>query len=183
MEIYHGTEQWNNVPSAVIIGKFDGVHIGHRALVKKLMSVKGMLKSVVLTFDRSESIKEVVNDKPLCSEERKQEIFQSLGLESMVIYPLTKENAMMSPEEFVRKVLVEGLNCKVIVCGRDFRFGKDREGDISKLAMLSFKYDFRLYVIEKEQYENEAVSSTRIRETLNINKEAAMYMLSGESPK
>ncbi len=177
MEVIRDFSKLNNVPTAVIIGKFDGVHMGHRSLVRKLISVKGDNKTVVLTFDLQESVDKVVSPEPLCSEVEKEKAFETLGIDYYVLYKLDERSSKLSPEEFIGKVLIDGLNCKVIVCGNDFRFGINRTGDTKLLSELSEKYGYSLYVIEKEKYKGEEVSSTRIRKLISTDKSAAMKML------
>lgn len=177
MEIVRDLSQLTKVPTAVIIGKFDGVHVGHRSLVKKLLSVKGDNKSVVLTFDLQRSVDKVVSPEPLCSEYEKEKLFEELGIDYYVLYTLDESSAKLSPESFISEVLIQELNCKVIVCGKDFRFGINRSGDTGLLQELSSKYGYELHVIDKVQYMGEDISSTRIRNTISEDRDAAMEML------
>ncbi len=150
--------------SAVTIGKFDGVHIGHMKLLNTLMKEKKDLESVVIVtgFDFNDE----GNTDQIMSKTERIKIFKNIGIDKTVLFPLTKENAEIPAETFVKNILVEKLNCKLLVVGDNFRFGRDRMGDIPFLSEMSRKYDFKLMVIEREKYENEPVSSTRIRSEL-----------------
>lgn len=150
--------------SAVTIGKFDGVHIGHMKLLKTLITEKKDLESVVIVtgFDfNNES-----NTEQIMPQNERIGIFKNIGIDKVVLFPLTRQNAEIPAETFVKNILVGKLNCKLLVVGDNFRFGRNREGDIRFLFDLSYKYGFKLMVVEREKYENEPVSSTRIRSEL-----------------
>lgn len=179
MLIIRDLSKMNNEPTIVTIGKFDGVHQGHRKLVDKLKKSGEGLKKVIFTFEFNSSVSNVVNDNPIFSEARKEEVFEELGIDYYVLYSLDKEKASMSPEDFIKLILIDRLNCKAIVCGEDFHFGKDRAGDVDFLKQMSKKYGFKLYVIKKAKYKGEDISSTRIRNTLKTDENQALEMIYG----
>lgn len=154
--------QWNK--TSVTIGKFDGVHIGHRRLLKAVLEGKNRgCTPVVFTFDRFPG---KASGKLLYSEEEKQKKMRELGMEYYVLFPFSKENASMEPEQFVKDILVDRLHMKELYIGEDFRFGKDRKGNIELLQKLSGLYGFSCHVFKKETFKDEPVSSSRIREEL-----------------
>jgi len=165
MEIIKDINQINWTRTAITIGKFDGVHIGHQKLLKKVLNAqKEDCISVVFTFDRipgNQSLPAL--QTVLTLEEEKQQFMREFGIDSYVMFPFTKENAAMEPEVFVSEILVKTMKVAKLYVGSDFRFGKNRTGDVSLLAKLAEKYVFTFEAIEKETYLNEVVSSSRIR--------------------
>lgn len=151
--------------TAVSLGKFDGVHRGHRLLIDRILKEKKKgYTSVVFTF--SMHPRSLFSDKELeliDTEEEKISKLKDLGVDVLVSFPFTKETANTEPEEFVRKILVEQLDAKVIVVGSDYRFGKKRKGDVEILKKLSEIYGYELVVYDKLQIEDHIVSSTLIR--------------------
>ncbi len=157
--------------SAVILGKFDGVHKGHKSLAKKLFEVKGDLKSVafIVVIDESSPFY-TKNVNYLTETDEKIRIFEELGIDICVIFKLTKENASLSPERFIRDILVEKLHVKIIVTGPDFSFGYKGQGDVSVLKEYGEKLGFTVFTVQKLKYMGEAISSTRIRDAIKENK-------------
>ena len=188
MEIINDINQIQWGPTAITIGKFDGVHIGHQKLLKKVRAAKeDGCTAVVFTFDRVPGNLTLTSAQSfLTSEEEKQQFMQKFGMDFYVSFPFTKEAASMEPEEFVAEVLVKTMQVKKLYVGKDFRFGKDRKGDVVLLAELSKRYGFTFEAMEKETYCDEEVSSSRIRDCVLTGKteeaEAMMhrpYVLSG----
>ncbi len=163
--------------TVVTIGKFDGFHLGHKKLIDTLNREKEDLKSVVFTFRTDSEEKHVKNLNPLLNEVEKEKLFSKNAVDYYVLYDLTEERAAMEPEEFVGDVLVKRLNAKKIVCGDDFRFGRDRKGDVILLSELESKYGFMVIIVKREEFRGIPISSTRIREALKSDKELASKML------
>lgn len=165
MEYIRGTKEFTSPPSVVVLGNFDGIHIGHRELIYKAMelSKKLSLKSLVFTFEPHPSFV-LANKEPVdliylsCEKER---LLNEVDI--FVEYPYDLETAKMTPEDFLGKVVCEQLNAKVIIVGKDYRFGNKRKGDIKLLESLSSKYGYELIAAEKITYKNNVVSSTWIR--------------------
>ncbi len=177
MRIIRDIEQFKSRGTALTIGKFDGVHIGHRKLLETLMDEKGNLESCVFTFDVNKDCSVLDHDHRICSEKEKEGILSELGIETLVLFPFDDTAASMLPDDFVRDILVKKLNIKLLVVGDDFHFGKDRLGDTDLLMKLSKELDFRLIVVDREEFEGFPVSSSRIREELqkkNYTKAGAM---------
>lgn len=154
--------------SAVSLGKFDGVHLGHRLLLNYILSLKeDGLHPTVFTFAMHPS--NLLSDRELdiiYTEEEKKSILKEIGMETLISYPFTKQTAEMEPEEFVEKVLVKKLDAKVIAIGSDFRFGYKRSGNAELLKKLSLNYNFEVEIFDKIRVDNEMISSTRIRTEL-----------------
>lgn len=180
MEIVKDINQIQWKPTAITIGKFDGVHVGHQKLLKKvLMAKEDGCSTVVFTFDRVPgNPTEGFLSSFLTPESEKQQIMRELGMDFYVSFPFTKETASMEPEEFVSEVLVKIMHVKKLYVGADFRFGKNRKGDVSLLRELAQKFGFTFEAIEKETYLNEVISASRVRDcVLNGKAEDVTAML------
>lgn len=167
-------------PSAVAIGKFDGIHLGHRELLKEIIEKKqeGM-KAVVFTFNPSPNILfSKVKEKELTSYEEKRQIFENLGIDILVEFPLTYVTAATSKEVFVEDILIRKLNAKYIVAGTDLSFGKNGEGNSSFLVEESKKLGFEVEIIDKISYKGEIISSTLVRQAISEgNVKKARFLL------
>ena len=166
MEIIAGTLDFElNKATAVAIGKFDGLHLGHRELIEQVLQKKAEgLTSCVLTFDPSPAVFFGFSDgKELNTAQEKRDILERLGVEVLMEFPMTAETAAMPPEVFVEEILVNKLHTKWIVAGTDVSFGDKGAGDAALLERLSEKFGYRLTTIDKVKYEGEEISSTRIR--------------------
>ncbi len=151
--------------SAVSLGKFDGLHIGHRKLFDytKEMKKEG-LNAVVFSFLRPPI--HLLKDKEInliYMEDEKRKILEHMDMDVLVSYPFDKMSLSMEPEDFIHNILVGKLDAKVIAVGTDFRFGHNRKGNVDFLAKMAEKYGYRLQVFEKVAYKGDIVSSTRIR--------------------
>ncbi len=169
MEIIAGTLDFElNKATAVAIGKFDGLHLGHRELIEQVLQKKAEgLTSCVLTFDPSPAVFFGFSDgKELNTAQEKRDILERLGVEVLMEFPMTAETAAMPPEVFVEEILVNKLHTKWIVAGTDVSFGDKGAGDAALLERLSEKFGYRLTTIDKVKYEGEEISSTRIRKHL-----------------
>ena len=155
-------------PSAVAIGKFDGIHLGHRQLLGEIISKKQAgMKAVVFTFNPSPSVLfSKIKEKELTSAKEKRQLFENLGVDILVEFPLTYETAATSKETFVESILVNSLNVKIIAAGTDLSFGKNGEGNSAFLMEESKKYDFEVKIIDKISYKGEVISSTSVRKAI-----------------
>ncbi len=156
--------------SIVTIGTFDGVHIGHQKIIKRLIKVgkEKELKSVVLTFfPHPRMVLQKNSDlKLLNTIEEREAILESLGLDQMVTKTFTKEFANMSAQDFVKTILVNALNAKYIIIGYDHQFGKDRSANIDDLKTFGLEFGFEVEEISAQDVEDVSVSSTKIRTAL-----------------
>ena len=151
--------------TAVALGKFEGIHRGHQLLMDevKKQELYG-LQSVVFTFDRPTRLT-LTGDtkyKQIYTKEERKTILETRGLNILIEHPFTKEFAALTPERFIREVLVEKVGAKVIVVGTDFHFGKNRSGSILDLENLEEECGYHLIVVEKLQLDGKDISSTRI---------------------
>lgn len=167
--------------SYVALGSFDGLHSGHLSLVNKIIELANENKgrSIVYTFKNHPRtlIKGATPPKLLMDNESKEEILEALGVDLIYFEEFNEEYMKLTPEGFI-KYLCEKFKVKGIVVGFNYRFGYKNIGNIEMLKELSTKYGYELYVMEPCNYENEVISSTRIRdELLNGNLDKAMKML------
>ncbi len=166
--------------TAVTLGKFDGLHRGHKKLLNQVIRKKeeGYL-SAIFTFDMPpKNVLKGTNGRSILTNEERTELLKRYRIDILFECPFTKEIAGMDPEEFVVNILLKQMNAGYIVVGDDFRFGHERAGDIYLLDRLSRKYHFKLLVLAKEQYEGRDISSTYVREVLKEgNMELAGLLL------
>lgn len=170
MEIISGTLDFElNRETAVAIGKFDGLHVGHRKLIAKLLEKREEgLMPCVLTFDPSPAVFFGFSDgKELNTMQEKHNILSDMGVDVLMEFPMTPETAAMPPETFVEEILIKKLHTKWIVAGTDVSFGDKGAGDAALLERLARKYGYQLTTIEKVMYDGEEISSTRIRKHLS----------------
>jgi len=141
-------------PRNVAIGTFDGVHLGHRAVIEGA--------DTVLTFDPHplEVLHPAATPKLIMPFGVKRDVIEGLGVEELVVIPFDKEFAQRSAEDFIEHVLLEKLDAKQVSVGENFRFGAKAKGDP---AMLEARSEFRTRVVPLVEVDGETVSSTRIR--------------------
>ncbi len=147
--------------SAVALGKFEGLHKGHMILIDKIISLadENNLNSVLFSIDMN-------CDKVLNTKEERNMIFAEKKLDYIVECLFTKEFANMSPEDFVKNVLISNLHVSYVVVGTDFRFGNKRAGDVSMLTEFGNKYGFHVIPVEKLSVDDVIVSSSYIKSML-----------------
>lgn len=170
-----------NTPCAVALGFFDGVHIAHKKIIKCAVDYakKNNLTPVVLSFDASPlEILSPGKVKYLTTRRQKEKIIESLGAKA-VFLPVSTEFLNMSPEDFIRKILVNEFNIKYAVCGYNYRFGKNGAGDTSLLCKYGRLLGFGIEILDCENYEGESVSSSRIRELISEGNVALSGKLLG----
>lgn len=155
MEIIKGLD-FKIENSAVSLGKFDGFHRGHRLLLDRILE-HPKLHATVFTFDG------ILNGKQIYLEEEKRSLLERLGVEREVLFPFSEKTRSMTPETFIREMLVERMDAKLICVGEDFHFGKDRRGDVDMLSKYAPQYGYELCVFPKIKEDGEVISSTRIR--------------------
>ena len=189
IEIYNSTE-----PTVVTIGTFDGVHIGHQKIIKRLINTgksKG-LKSVILTFFPHPRmvLQKDSNIKLINTIDERRNILDDLGLDYLLIKKFTHQFSRLSAEDFVKEILVEKLNAKKVIIGYDHRFGRNRNADINDLKTFGESFGFEVEEISAQDINDVAVSSTKIRSALTdgeIHKANAYlgynFMLTGKVTK
>lgn len=155
---------------AVAIGKFDGVHIGHRRLLEEILAQKrNGLEACVFTFDPPPAVLFGSSDgKELTTREEKRSLFERMGVDVLIEFPLTLETAAISPEDFARKILAKQMKAKVIVAGTDLSFGAKGAGNAELLRELGPELGFEVKTIEKVCIQGTEVNSTYIRNRLKV---------------
>ena len=167
--------------SAVAIGKFDGIHAGHYRLIDEILrQKKNGLQSVIFTFFPSATVYFGGEDaKELTTREEKREIFERMGIDVLVEFPLNPETAATDPVDFVKKILIGMMNMKFLAAGEDVSFGKGGKGNRVLLEEMAEENDFTVKIIEKIFDHGKEISSTYVREEiLKGNMELASELLS-----
>ncbi|MCF6295912.1 MAG: bifunctional riboflavin kinase/FAD synthetase [Flavobacteriaceae bacterium] len=164
-------EDYNNtVNSAVTIGTFDGVHLGHQKIVKRLvkMAKKKNLQSVVLTFFPHPRmvLQKDTNIKLINTINEKAKLFDNLGLDYLAIKEFTKDFSRLTALEFVRDILVNKLHVSHIIIGYDHQFGRNRTANINDLKEYGKLYNFKVIEITAQEINEVTISSTKIRKAL-----------------
>lgn len=189
MEIIRDITQVPWEKTSVTLGKFDGVHLGHRMLLDRILAARqDGCTPTVFTFDRFPA--QVLRHQAMTSillEEEKQQLLAGLGIQRYVLFPFHEQTASMEPERFVEEILVKRMKVAQLYVGSDFHFGKERRGNVELLEQLSKQYHFQFEIIEKRLYNGAEISSTRIRDCIirgQMEDVAAMlgtpYQVSGE---
>jgi riboflavin kinase/FMN adenylyltransferase len=176
-------------PSAVTIGKFDGVHAGHRAVIAKLRAVASEqgLTAAVVTFDRHplRLLDPAKCPDSLVSNAQKVELLATTGVDATLMLSFDLPFSQLSPQEFVSSILVRALGARIVFVGADFRFGAKGAGNVEVLRELGVQHGFEVRTIDEVDLAVESgadvprrASSTWIRELLETgNVEAASELL------
>ncbi len=173
MQIIDHIEAFKKPEHAVVtIGTFDGVHLGHQAILKRLVSEaqKNNGKSVLITFwphPRFILKKDVEGLKLLSTFEEKANLVSAIGVDYIIKIPFTTEFSNLSADQFVQEILIDGVGTKQLYIGYDHHFGKNREGSLQFLKDNSEKYGFVVNEISKQEIDHVGISSTEIRNTLS----------------
>ncbi|MBO4497106.1 MAG: FAD synthetase family protein [Lachnospiraceae bacterium] len=181
MEIYTYPDV-NLKDTAVTIGKFDGVHHGHRYLIDilKEKAAEKKLKTVVFVVDMEDDTsgrldievlkKSMKKASLLTTWDEKVKKLEQMGVDVVVRCPFTRKISMLRPMMFAKDVLARKLGCKLMVCGDDFHYGRLASGDIAKLETYGERYGYETFTVERLKEGGEVVSSTRIRELIENGK-------------
>lgn len=166
MNLIQGTTEFElDGNSAVAIGKFDGVHLGHQELLKKIMAWKkeGM-QAVVFTFDPPPAIffQQTVQ-KDLTTREEKRKLFEKIGVDVLIEFPFNANTAATTPTNFIAQILVGKLHAKRIAAGNDLSFGYRGAGDYKLLQSLSAQYGYQVQIIDKVCINGIEISSSYVR--------------------
>jgi len=153
--------------SVLAIGNFDGIHLGHQAILRATVERARALNAVstVLTFDPSprKVLRPETAPLRLSTNAQRMEWFNALGLEAVVVLPFTLDLARLSPAEFVEQILLRDLHIKAVLVGENFRFGHQQAGNVKLLSELGAKHGFDVVIVPPVVYRGEIVSSTIIR--------------------
>ncbi len=182
-EIFYDTTAYaarSSAPSAVALGFFDGVHLGHRNVISRCVGSSCERTSIVMTFDRSPA--SVLTGAPprlLTTNDRKAAIIASLSADVLVFAPF-EHIRLLTPEEFVTRVLVGELHAAHLFCGYHYRFGAGAAGDVETLRALCARYGVGVTVCDPVTAEGDVVSSTLIRSCIERGEIERADRLLGE---
>ena len=169
-----------NRETAIAIGKFDGVHLGHRRLLEEILAKKNEgLEACVFTFDVSPAVLFGFGDgKVLTTREEKRRIFRELGIDVLVEFPMTHQTAAIPAEDFARRYLSGALCGRFIAAGDDLSFGQYGKGDAKLLQSLSTELEFEVKTISKVEIDEIPASSTYIRALVEAGRmeEASLFL-------
>jgi riboflavin kinase/FMN adenylyltransferase len=171
VKIHYSLKDFDANKPVVTIGTFDGVHLGHQKVIKRLkeIAVKHGGETVIFTFHthpRLVTAPDETNLRLLTTLEEKTRLFEQYGIEHLVIYPFSKEFAELTYSKFVKNILVNEMETHCLVVGYDHKFGKNREGGFDYLEKCAIKFNFKIEKLDALVIEEESVSSTKIRQAL-----------------
>lgn len=172
MKVYYNINDFKPVKRAIVtIGTFDGVHLGHQAIFRKMTADARETggETVVVTFFPHPRLVLNIDSSNLrfiTTQEKKLEIFEKTGIDNVIIIEFTREFSRTSSETFIKNYIVDKIKPARLVIGYDHHFGKNRMGDFKLLYDLSLKYNFKVERVAAQDVENIAVSSTKIRKAL-----------------
>lgn len=167
MEILRGMDL-KITNSAVSLGKFDGIHLGHRLLLNEILKHKELTPSVftfMTEFPGAEK-EAAPKGKFIYSEKEKLVVLEDIGIKRTVLFPFNEETRNISPEDFIEKFLIGKMDARFICVGTDFRFGRDRRGNAGMLKAFAAKYGYTIKIFNKIKSEDGIISSTLIRKKI-----------------
>ena len=170
MKTYTSISKYNKAKSVITIGTFDGVHIGHKKILERIIHSAQELdcESTVLTFFPHPRM--VLQDhssvKLLNTIDEKTVLLEKTDIDNLIIHSFDKEFSRLTAEDFVTTVLVNQLNIQKIIIGHDHRFGRNRTADINDLIEYGKEYGFEVEQISVQEINEIAVSSTKIRNAI-----------------
>jgi len=171
MRIFDNLKSYSSEKESILtIGTFDGVHIGHNKILKRLIqdSKKNNLSSLVMTFfPHPRMILNKSHDiKMIDTIDEKINLLEKTGLDNLIIHPFDNNFSKIRAKEFVEEILVKKLKIKEIIIGYDHKFGKDREASVKDLKKFGQDYIFNVKEIPAEEIDSIAISSTKIRDAI-----------------
>jgi riboflavin kinase/FMN adenylyltransferase len=169
-------------PCAITIGNFDGVHCGHKQILRNVIAVarEEGWKSAVLTFDPhpAKLVAPASAPRLLTTIEERAQIILGQGIDQILILPFTPEIAALEPQDFVREILVDKLQARAVLVGTNFHFGKRAAGNAAMLVELGDRFSFETEIIEPVVWRKRVISSSAIRGAIEAgNVSAACRML------
>jgi len=171
MNVYHGLQEFHKLPDTIVTsGTFDGVHYGHQKILRRLQEIaeqEGAESLVITYWPHPRKVLQPHYDLKLISSlEEKIKLLEAFGIQHMLIIPFNKAFAQTSSEVFIKEILVEKINTHKLVIGYDHRFGKNREGSFEYLKANAHRFGFEVEEIPKQEIDEVAVSSTKVRDAL-----------------
>lgn len=173
LKIFSSIQEFNASSGTVVtLGTFDGVHVGHQSILKKVISSAKICacESLVLTFFPHPRmvLQQDTVIKLLNTIEEKSALLEKIGIDNLVIHPFDAVFSKLTAEEFVKNILVDKFHVKKIIIGYDHRFGKDRTANIDDLIRFGEKYNFEVEQISAQEIDDVSISSTKIRNSLDV---------------
>lgn len=174
MKVYRSLQEYEQGTNTVAtIGTFDGVHHGHRKILQRIIDAARAIdgESLMISFHPHPRLVLFPEDNPLRllqTIEEKIEMLDAFGIDKLLLIPFTREFSRTSSESFIRDILVETVGIRQIVIGYDHQFGKNRTGGLKELRRGGASHNFDVEEIPAEQIDNANISSTKIRNALNI---------------
>lgn len=158
-------------PTAVTIGKFDCIHLGHQALFTEIVDLASNLNLIptVVTFDRhpDQLLRPERARLPILGKSQKSELIAGFGVSTMLELEFNQSLADLTAEDFVQKILVDGLDAKMVLVGEGFRFGYQGTGNYELLRELGKQHGFEVAQVKHVEVEGQVVSTTLVRELLD----------------
>jgi len=171
MKRFNNINEFNCKKSTIItIGTFDGVHLGHQKILKKLnieAENNGLESSVLTFFPHPRTVLNPNSSLKLINTiEERISLFKKSKIDNLIVHPFTKGFSELDSEDYVKNILVDQLKAKIVLIGYDHKFGKNRTADINNLKEYGIKYNFEVIEIKAEEINDIAISSTKIRNSI-----------------
>ena len=171
MKRFNNINEFNCKKSTIItIGTFDGVHLGHQKILKKLnveAENNGLESSVLTFFPHPRTVLNPDSSLKLINTiDERISLFKKSKIDNLIVHPFTKGFSELDSEDYVKNILVDQLKAKIVLIGYDHKFGKNRTADINNLKEYGIKYNFEVIEIKAEEINDIAISSTKIRNSI-----------------
>ena len=172
VRIYNNISEITNLQNAIVtIGTFDGVHLGHQKIIKRLIEIKQKQGggTLLFTFDphpRKVLFPEQTDLRLITTTQEKCDLLQQFGIDHVLVFPFTKAFSKMPAADYIKDVIINGLKTKTLVIGYDHRFGSSREGNINMIKAMSVDHKFSVEEIPVQEINSLNISSSRIRTAL-----------------
>ncbi|MBI3518198.1 MAG: bifunctional riboflavin kinase/FAD synthetase [Bacteroidetes bacterium] len=172
MRIYHHISELSDLTNTIVtIGTFDGVHIGHQKIIKRLVELKQKQggETVLFTFDphpRKVLFPEQTDLKLITTTEEKCTLLKHFGIDHVLVFPFTRAFSQMQAQDYISDIIIKGIKTKTLVIGYDHRFGSNREGSIETLKQFAVDHQFNVEEIPAQEINQLNISSTRIRKAI-----------------
>ena len=179
MKIYHSLEEYRedfgaaqHGRCAVTLGKFDGLHLGHRKLVEHVTRTareRGLVPAVFVIE---------VSGCGILTKDERAALLEEMGVDILIECPFSVQFMRMTPQEFISGILAQCLHAAYVSVGTDYRFGHERAGDVRLLQEYGPQFGFETDIVEKERYLGEEISSSRVRDAIGAGDlDLAMHMM------
>lgn len=174
MKIIELNDDYRNTEKiAIALGNFDGIHIGHQNLIKRMIEISkinNLIPSVLIFENHTKSVTSNTFPSLLSNNEQKLYILNKLGVENVYLMKFSENVMKLSPHEFINKILIDKLNCKSVVVGYNYKFGYKASGDTDTLKTICSEKGIIAEIVSPVYYEDKIVSSTLIRSLITYGK-------------